>query len=315
VILPPGYEQRPAGEADVDAVDGLLRAFDIADFGEPDTPRDMVAETFVSPFTENELDTRLIFALDGTAAAFGGLQSITPATSQDYFSRVHPDHRGRGLGSALVDWGQSRARERLHAGERSRFLATTSSTDEAGQALMRTKGLRHVRSFWHMDRPVGSEDGPVAMPAGVTLRPFDPVTEWPTFHHLVESSFAEHWGFESVTLEQHKQLWTSFPAWRPELVVFAEVDGRPAGVVASSLTDFEGVGWIGELGVLREHRGRGIAQALLHRAFADFSALGLTRARLNVDAENTTGAIRLYERVGMTVRREWMVFEKVLIPD
>jgi mycothiol synthase len=315
VILPPGYTQRPAGEADIDAVTELLRAFDIADFGEPDTPRDEITETFVSPFTDSELDTRLIIGADGSAAGWGALQSITPTTSQDYFARVHPDHRGRGLGSALVDWGEARARERLHVGERSRFLATTSSTDEAGRALMEVKELRHARSFWHMERPLGPEERPASVPSGVTLRPFDPASEWPIFHELVESAFAEHWGFESVTLEQHQRLWTSSPAWRPELVVFAEVDGRPVGVVASTVMDFEGVGWIGELGVLREHRGRGIAQALLHRAFADFSALGLTRARLNVDSENATGATRLYERVGMTVRREWMVFEKVLVPD
>jgi mycothiol synthase len=312
VILPPGYEQRPAGEADIDAAVELLRAFDVADFGEPDTPRDMVAEAFASPFTDAELDTRLIVAPDGTAAGFAGLQSITPATSQDSFACVHPAHQRRGLGSALLEWGQARARERLHAGERSRFRATTSSTDEAGRALMDAKGLRHVRSFWHMERPVHPEGDRLA-PPGVTLRPFNPASDWPDFHELVESAFAEHWGFESMTLEHYQQLWTSAPTWRPELVVFAELDGRLAGVVASSAMD--DVGWIGELGVLREHRGRGIGQALLHRAFSDFSGLGLTRARLNVDSDNATGATRLYEKVGMTVRRQWLVFEKVLARD
>jgi mycothiol synthase len=315
VILPPGYEQRPAGEPDIDAIVDLFCAFDIADFGEPDTSRDMVAESFASPFTQAQVDTRLISAPDGAVVAFGVLESVTPSTSQDYFARVHPDHRGRGLGSALLDWGESRARERLHPGERTRFLANTSATDEAGSALMGANGLRHVRSFWHMERTLRSEDRSVAAPPGVTLRPFDPTSEWPVFHALVEASFADHWNFESVTVEQHQQLWASLPAWRPDLVVFAEVDGRPAGVVASFVTDLEGVAWIGELGVLREHRGRGIAQTLLHRAFADFSSLGLTHARLNVDAQNATGATRLYEKVGMTVRREWLVFEKMLGPD
>jgi mycothiol synthase len=315
VILPPGYQERPAGEPDIDAVVDLLCAFDIADFGEPDTSRDMVAELFASPFIQATVDTRLISASDGTVVAFGELEAVTPSTSQDSFARVHPDHRGRGLGSALIDWAESRARERLHSGERTRFLANTSATDELGAVLMLAKGFRHVRSFWHMERSLRVEDRSVTAPPGLTLRPFDPGSEWPIFHSLVESSFADHWNFQSITLEQHQQLWASIPSWRPELVVFAEVDDVPVGVAASFMTDLDGVAWIGELGVLREHRGRGIAQALLRRAFADFSSRGLTRARLNVDSQNATGAIQLYERVGMTVRREWMVFEKMLVPD
>ena len=37
---------------------------------------------------------------------------------------------------------------------------------------------------------------------------------------------------------------------------------------------------------------------------------GVHEVRLNVDAGNATGATRLYERVGMRVRREWLVYEK-----
>jgi ribosomal protein S18 acetylase RimI-like enzyme len=53
---------------------------------------------------------------------------------------------------------------------------------------------------------------------------------------------------------------------------------------------------------------------LLLRAFADLRQRGCARVRLNVDAENTTGATRLYEGAGMHVHREWRVFEKALEP-
>jgi ribosomal protein S18 acetylase RimI-like enzyme len=51
---------------------------------------------------------------------------------------------------------------------------------------------------------------------------------------------------------------------------------------------------------------------LLVRGFERLASLGLEHARLNVDAQNETGAVRLYERHGMTVRREWRVYEKPL---
>ena len=41
--------------------------------------------------------------------------------------------------------------------------------------------------------------------------------------------------------------------------------------------------------------------ALLHAAFAAFRRRGVTAVALSVDAENPTGATRLYKRAGMRV--------------
>jgi ribosomal protein S18 acetylase RimI-like enzyme len=74
----------------------------------------------------------------------------------------------------------------------------------------------------------------------------------------------------------------------------------------------EGAGWIDVVGVRRAWRGRGIAKALLRRTFEGFASLGVTRVLLNVDAESPTGATRLYESLGMHVRRRFDLFEKHL---
>jgi ribosomal protein S18 acetylase RimI-like enzyme len=68
-------------------------------------------------------------------------------------------------------------------------------------------------------------------------------------------------------------------------------------------------GWVGELGVLRSHRGRGIATALMGASFAAFARRGLPRVRLNVDSDNLTGAVSLYERVGMRVESSYDLWE------
>ncbi len=47
-------------------------------------------------------------------------------------------------------------------------------------------------------------------------------------------------------------------------------------------------------------------------AFAAFRARGLTRVGLGVDAAGTTGAVALYESVGMRVVRRNDTYEKVL---
>jgi ribosomal protein S18 acetylase RimI-like enzyme len=40
---------------------------------------------------------------------------------------------------------------------------------------------------------------------------------------------------------------------------------------------------------------------LLRASFAEFGRRGIPRVRLNVDSDNLTGAVSLYERAGMRV--------------
>jgi ribosomal protein S18 acetylase RimI-like enzyme len=69
---------------------------------------------------------------------------------------------------------------------------------------------------------------------------------------------------------------------------------------------------VGELGVLRPWRRRGLGRALLLQAFAAFRERGLGRAGLGVDAESLTGAHRLYESAGMRVSTRFDILEKVV---
>ena len=64
------------------------------------------------------------------------------------------------------------------------------------------------------------------------------------------------------------------------------------------------LGWIGTLGVRPAWRRRGLGEALLRAAFAELFARGRRRVGLGVDTENVTGALRLYERVGMRPIRQ-----------
>ncbi len=85
-------------------------------------------------------------------------------------------------------------------------------------------------------------------------------------------------------------------------------DGQTVGALTANVSGDHG--WVGEIGVLATHRGRGIAGALLRRSFATFAARGVGRVMLAVDAENPTGATALYERVGMRIIKRWDLWER-----
>jgi ribosomal protein S18 acetylase RimI-like enzyme len=69
---------------------------------------------------------------------------------------------------------------------------------------------------------------------------------------------------------------------------------------------------VATVGVVERARGRGIGFALVRTAVADIASRGLRDVELSVDTGNETGAIALYERAGLEVRREIHIFERVL---
>ena len=68
--------------------------------------------------------------------------------------------------------------------------------------------------------------------------------------------------------------------------------------------------WVAQLAVAREHRGRGLARALLTHTFGSAWRAGPRRCGLGTDER--TGARGLYERVGMRVARTSWNYVKTL---
>ena len=91
-----------------------------------------------------------------------------------------------------------------------------------------------------------------------------------------------------------------------------EAGGEVAAIALCREPESEpGLGWVNILGVRPAHRRRGLAIALLQHVFRHFAERDMTRVGLGVDAENPTGAVRLYERAGMHVARRDIRFERV----
>jgi ribosomal protein S18 acetylase RimI-like enzyme len=59
--------------------------------------------------------------------------------------------------------------------------------------------------------------------------------------------------------------------------------------------------YVAKVGCRRGHRGRGLASGLLRHSLRAYREAGYDEASLDVDSENPTGALGLYERAGFTV--------------
>ncbi|HEX5951067.1 MAG TPA: GNAT family N-acetyltransferase [Actinomycetota bacterium] len=307
MTLPAGYDVRPATEDDVDAIVAVANAYDVADFGRADTAREHVLDHFHVPGFEAEDDSWLVLDRRGDAVAFG-LVETEAIQVVGAFGRVRPEHRGHGIGAFLLDTMETRAdgvaRER--AEDRVVHNAVTS-TDAAARRLLDDRGYELVRFFWHMERSLRRADARI-VPDGSTfdLRVAEGEDDLHAARGALDEAFRGHWMLQPWAFED----WRRHVAEASVSVLVAPLGDEVAGAV--TWTSTSAGGWIEELGVREPYRGRGLGALLLRHAFARLADGGVHEVRLNVDAQNATGATRLYERVGMRVRREWLVFEKPL---
>jgi mycothiol synthase len=301
--LPSGYTWRPAIDADLDVVIRLMDDADRALGLSPDPIREYMTWIWHIPSTDLGRDTRLVSTGSEVAGFAQGMWTPEEGGPLDSMIRVHPNHLGRGIGSWALAWGEALAAERGSEGVR----AKTADRDVVGQALLTSRGYVRVRSSYTMGRRLVPDEDPGAAPAGVTIRAFETGRDERALHELNETSFADHWGFRSIPYATFEAGMYGAEGWDPSLAHLAEVDGEVVGhVVALS---FAGDGEVILLGVVPGWRGRGIAKALLRRAFAELAKRGHNEVRLGVDAQNPTGAVALYESVGMTPYRSYDTFD------
>jgi ribosomal protein S18 acetylase RimI-like enzyme len=195
-------------------------------------------------------------------------------------------------------------------GSGSRLRNAVPATDAAARDLLARSGYEQVWIFWHMARELGTIEDPV-IPPGIAMRDYRHDTDADAFFDALDEAFADHWSSEPYPRDVHMD---EIQRSEPSLVGVA-LDGERivGGLIAREVEGDQG--WVDVVGVRRPWRGRGVAQALLLRAFGALATRGAASVALNVDADSQTGATHLYERVGMHIRREWRLYERQLHAD
>jgi mycothiol synthase len=242
---------------------------------------------------------------DGSLLAAGML--VTLREDGDFWAFVRPDQKGRGFGSALLERAEEAARalgkRALHAG--------TFAEDREAEALLTARGYHDVRHYFTMVIGLSAQSPPPpAWPAGIrgdTIR-YD---EARAFKDALDEAFADEWGWEPMDYDEWKRLRLDAPDTDIGLWFVAR-DGDEIAAAARCDAGRWGAGWVGAIGVRPRWRRRGLGLALLQHAFAEFHRRGERTIRLGVDVQNPTGATRLYERAGMRVESEEIVYERVL---
>jgi mycothiol synthase len=235
---------------------------------------------------------------DGRVTGYIGLWS--PEAQRDRaFALVRALPRERAAYARLLDWAEGRVRE-LGGGGPMRLQAAADEGDGALVEEFESRGFELARHFFEMEIDLTDEPPAPEWPEGLGVRTFRPEDARAVYDADLEA-FEDHWDPLDVTFEEWCSYFLDASDFDPELWFVVEDGEELAGFSLCSRRAGETEGHLHVLGVRRPWRKRGLGTALLLQSFRELRRRGCKTTRLNVDADNLTGALRLYERAGMHV--------------
>ncbi|MFD9705387.1 GNAT family N-acetyltransferase [Lentzea sp. NPDC059081] len=297
--------------ADTSVVAALHNAAALADgTGKPRSEQDF-AESFARP----GLAGRSVgVSVDGVLTGYGVFEprdNPVGAHRVRLDGVVHPEFRRRGIGSLLMQRLISTAREvhrALHPAMPLVVCAMVETCSASHVALVEKLGFTADRHFHTLEVALGESLAQVPVPAGYEVVPYSPARD-EEVRLASNEAFTGHWGSVDRSPQEWAESFTDSARFAPDTSFLALNDGAVVAFVLSrhqrAVEETTGVRelWIGDVGTLAGHRGRGVASALLSRTLTRGRAQGYQRAGLSVDAANSTGALGVYERAGFGMAR------------
>ena len=295
MTLPAGFTLRPLTLEDVDAAFQVVLADHASVLNDPDDSRESIRAALTSPDAVWD-EHRIVLDAERTPVGLLAMEREGNSDRSFFDAYAIPAFKSQLL-PMLLELGYA-AGKRIAPGE---VRSAGHLSDEALMSAFRDAGFISIRRYWRMQRDLGdvSGDEPAA-PIGISKSVARSERDRRLLHSVHVSGFAEHFGSTPTTYEEWSRWIDDRSDARHDQRWLVWLDGE---AVAESIGDDSraefGQSYVRTLSVLKPTRGRGIARWLLECHFAQAVRDGRTGTMLTVDAENTTGATKLYESVGM----------------
>jgi len=298
---------------DLEAAYDVIRVSGVADYGMENLTLEELRMIWNEPDFNLATDAWVVVTPEARIVAYADTGHRSHVRLFGDF-RVHPDYRGLEIEKCLLRLIESRMQQHIpeappHA--RVTLALRVGHNNQGDAALLQQEGYEHIRSFYDMAIDLKETPQPPEWPAGLTVRTMRPGEERVVFA-LIEEAFSDHWGHLPGKYEEWEHWLIKRESFDPS-IWFLVFDGDK--LAAGALCIYEPsqeTGWVGQLAVRRPWRRTGLGMALLRQSYGEFYRRGVYKVMLGVDAQNLTGALRLYERAGMHVAVQTDSYQKEL---
>jgi mycothiol synthase len=320
-LLPSGYRIRPAVLEDAPAINELICAYDLYMTGEAHHTEIELLQEWQRTDFQLDQDTWVIIAPQPglSEGKVVGYQEISNRSEHAFLNGdgyVHPEYTNLGIGTVMLRLLETRARQHIPLAppEQRVFIRNgVDGIDLAACELHEHEDYKPVRFLWHMEIHLHDSPPKPAWPVEFEVQNLNPGEDVRRVFDTLEEAFRDHWGYTPWNFDNWQRRMCSEDNFDPSLWFLAVCDSQIAGAAVCRQLD-ERIGWVSQLGVRPAWRRCGLGKALLQTAFQAFYQRGIQLVRLGVDAQNPTGATRLYENSGMHVSHRFIVYEKELRP-
>ena len=165
INIPDGFIVRPAVMGDLKSAVDLFNACSLQLLGVRQHDLHEQEVEWKTPMFNLETDTRVVFTPKGDLIGYAEVwDAEKPYIRARSWGRVHPDYRGRGIGTALLTWEEERAREAIVKAPAEAKVSLghgVNARDESAKERLETHGFEVVRHFWRMEVVL---DGQIRVP-------------------------------------------------------------------------------------------------------------------------------------------------------
>ena len=324
VKLPEGFTTRGATMKDVEQDMALFNRWSRSVIGRDEfTDIESIRNEWQTPGADPAEDIRLVFAPNGELVGHIEVWATASARSlvhPELWARLDPRYEDMGIGTWMLHWAEQRALRALPgvpAGLRFAPRVGTYRQVESAKKLFEDMGYHHIRSTYYMVIEMDAPLPEAEFPEGILLRTYNPENDAEAVYRAEEDAFRDHFGHVEKPFEEGLKRWKydrEYEGFDPTLYFLAMDSDEIAGINLCRPHSYydPDTGWVRSLGVRRPWRKRGLGLALLRHSFNEFYRRGKRKVGLGVDAENLTGALRLYEGAGMHVEQAYDTYEKEL---
>lgn len=308
-----------AGDRDLDAIAHLINTCEEVDRLDEGTSISELQQEFNAPSLDVARDIRLWEDAEGELIGFAQLSVTEPGEVIDgwLWFRVHPDARGGNVEAAAIAWGEVRMREvSAMRGGRVKLRTYARAEDCDRISVLASCGFKVDRYFCRMARELWEPIPEPHFPEGFALRQFPGEQDAAAWVEMFNQSFIDHWNHHDLTVDKFKHELAK-PDYRNDLDLIAVADdGTFVSFCCCEICVEEcdrtgrNEGWIACLGTRRGFRKMGLGRAMLLAGLHRLKAAGVATAILGVDAENSSGALHLYESAGFHNIRDSISYVK-----